>query len=239
MKHIIPLLVFLASLAVHITTRFSVKLSNFMNFGISNFLRGMLAKITSIIPFSIGETALIIIPVIMLVIIGAVLFNLYSETVFQKITYRLLVLIIALYALFAFSFAPAYGTSKADVLFNFNSESLGKEELKEASYILADRINALANGINFRYGSFSEMGYDLDELSKKLIKAYDSLEEKYPFINNFTSRLKPIALSEPMTYTHISGVYSYYTGETNININFPDYTLPFTSAHEMAHQRVI
>ena len=81
------------------------------------------------------------------------------------------------------------------------------------------------------------MNYDIDELSGKLLKAYDLLESKYPFINNFKSRLKPIALSEPMTYTHISGVYSYYTGESNINTNFPDYTIPFTSAHEMAHQR--
>ena len=32
-------------------------------------------------------------------------------------------------------------------------------------------------------------------------------------------------------------MYTYYTGETNINTNFPDYTIPFTSAHEMAHQR--
>ena len=39
--------------------------------------------------------------------------------------------------------------------------------------------------------------------------------------------------------SHISGVYTYFTGEANINVNFPDYTLPFTAAHEMAHQRGI
>ncbi|MBE6612559.1 MAG: DUF3810 domain-containing protein, partial [Ruminococcaceae bacterium] len=41
------------------------------------------------------------------------------------------------------------------------------------------------------------------------------------------------------TYTHISGMYTYYTGEANLNINFPDYNLPFTAAHELAHQRGI
>ena len=46
-------------------------------------------------------------------------------------------------------------------------------------------------------------------------------------------------LSEPWTYTHISGVYTYFTGEANINTNFPDYTIPYTAAHEMAHQRGI
>ena len=40
-----------------------------------------------------------------------------------------------------------------------------------------------------------------------------------------------------MSYTHITGVYTFFTGEANLNTNFPDYTLPFTAAHELAHQR--
>ena len=42
-----------------------------------------------------------------------------------------------------------------------------------------------------------------------------------------------------MTYTHISGVYSFFTGEANINVNYPDFIVPFTMAHEMSHQRGI
>jgi hypothetical protein len=46
-------------------------------------------------------------------------------------------------------------------------------------------------------------------------------------------------LSEAMSYTHITGVYTFFTGEANLNIAFPDYTLPYTAAHELAHQRGI
>ena len=42
-----------------------------------------------------------------------------------------------------------------------------------------------------------------------------------------------------MTYTHISGVYTMFTGEANLNVNYPDYVLPYTAAHELAHQRGI
>ena len=42
-----------------------------------------------------------------------------------------------------------------------------------------------------------------------------------------------------MSYTHITGVYTFFTGEANINVNFPDNTLPYTAAHELAHQRGI
>jgi hypothetical protein len=42
-----------------------------------------------------------------------------------------------------------------------------------------------------------------------------------------------------MSYMHITGVYSFFTGEANVNVNFPDYTIPYTAAHELAHQRGI
>ena len=45
--------------------------------------------------------------------------------------------------------------------------------------------------------------------------------------------------SEAMSYAHITGVYTFFTGESNINVGFPDYTIPYTSAHELAHQRGI
>ena len=50
---------------------------------------------------------------------------------------------------------------------------------------------------------------------------------------------KQVALSTPMTYTHISGVYTFFTGEANVNVNYPDYVVAFSAAHEMAHQRGI
>ena len=34
-------------------------------------------------------------------------------------------------------------------------------------------------------------------------------------------------------------MYSFFTGEANINVAFPDYTIPFTAAHELSHQRGI
>ena len=35
----------------------------------------------------------------------------------------------------------------------------------------------------------------------------------------------------------ITGIYSYFTGEANINMSYPDYNLPYVVAHEFAHQR--
>ena len=42
-----------------------------------------------------------------------------------------------------------------------------------------------------------------------------------------------------MSDAGITGIYSFFTGEPNINMDYPDYSLPFTVAHEFAHQRGI
>ncbi len=236
-KYIVLLIIAALSLSFHITTRYSTSISNFFNFSVSNFIRGLLATITSVIPFSLGETVVIILPVLVLALVITVIIKPLSDKAFGKVIYGLSVLIVSLYSLFVVSLSPAYGSSTADVLFDIADDPLSKEELKTAAFVLSEKTNSLADKINYTYGSFSKMDTDLDGLTDKLLDAYDSLQNKYGFIKNFKSRLKPIALSEPMTYTHISGVYTYYTGESNVNTNFPDYTIPFTAAHEMAHQR--
>lgn len=48
---------------------------------------------------------------------------------------------------------------------------------------------------------------------------------------------KPILNSKLLCYTGITGIYSPFTGEANVNIGVPDIYLPFTILHEMAHQR--
>jgi hypothetical protein len=60
-----------------------------------------------------------------------------------------------------------------------------------------------------------------------------------PFLQTLNSRVKPVINSELMSHAHITGVYTYFTGEANLNMVFPDYTLPYTAAHELAHQRGI
>jgi hypothetical protein len=83
------------------------------------------------------------------------------------------------------------------------------------------------------------MPYGYGEMNDKLIEAYAKASEKYDFLQTLDSDLKPVMLSELMSYTHITGVYSFFTGEANINVAFPDYTIPYTAAHELAHQRGI
>ena len=83
------------------------------------------------------------------------------------------------------------------------------------------------------------MPYGISEMNEKLMASYDKVSKKHTFLQSFHSEVKPVLFSEAMSYTHITGVYSFFTGEANINVDFPDYTIPYTAAHELAHQRGI
>lgn len=75
------------------------------------------------------------------------------------------------------------------------------------------------------------------DLISKLQNAYENVElcnlnklGDYP-------KAKIILSSKLLSYTNITGIYSPFTAEANININQPKTSLPFTILHEMAHQR--
>jgi len=52
-----------------------------------------------------------------------------------------------------------------------------------------------------------------------------------------TAPPKIVLLSPWMSYLGISGIFIPFTGEANVNGTVPDWEIPFTAAHELAHQR--
>ena len=140
---------------------------------------------------------------------------------------------------FVWCFAAGYRVPTLDKRLGLKSEPISAQELYETTEHLTEKINELTPLIKYGDDGFSQMPYTLSELNQKLIEAYDKFCEKHDFITNFNSRIKPIVLSKALSYTHITGIYTFFTGEANLNVNFPDYTIPFTAAHELAHQRGI
>ena len=84
--------------------------------------------------------------------------------------------------------------------------------------------------------TFSESLYT--ELSRAG-SGYKHIVDEYPFLWTANRRQKPVLLSEPWSYTGITGVYCPFIVECNVNTAQPDYSIPFTAAHESAHSRGI
>ena len=203
-------------------------------------VRAALAYLTSAIPFSFAEFLIILLPVIFVYVVAFGIRK-YVDSWRNAGVFALSVLSVAsvFFTLFVFTLGAGYRGTTLDAKLDIERKKVSADELKQTAQILVDRLNAEREKTDYLSDGFSVMPYSYEELNRRLNDAYRTAAREYSFIQSFRSRVKPVMLSEPWTYTHITGVYTYFTGESNLNVNMPSYTLPFTEAHEMAHQRGI
>ena len=214
--------------------------SDTFNKYVSPIIRGALSYLTTWIPFSLAEMLLILVPVIVVLIVGVGIKK-YSDSWRNVGVFCIIMLSIASYVFttYTLGFVPAYHGSTLDKKMGLDKQKVSVEELQQTAEILSAELSKEAEYVIFNGEGASVMPYGYNELNDKLMAAYEKAYKKYDFISQLHSNIKEVMLSEPMTYTHISGVYTFFTGEANLNVNFPDYVLPYTAAHEFAHQRGI
>ena len=229
-----------ACLPIYLAFLLSEGFSDFFNRHISSVFRAVLAHLTSWIPFSLAEFGLILIPMWVFLITRLILKK-FGNTFKELISGILCICSIlgVVFSSFTLGFAPAYRGTTLDRKLGLERCDVSAQELYDTAVILADLVKEESKNIAYGEDGFSIMPYNYTEMSDKLITAYGSACDKYSFVQRLNSRIKPVILSEPMSYTHITGVYTFFTGEANINVAFPDYTVPFTAAHELSHQRGI
>lgn len=231
--------IFIIGLAVKLIAENNAGFADFWQSGIASYPRAALAYLTNLLPFSLAEYIILCSPLIIAVFIRLASKKTDTWTSTFRYTFNLIAVAALIYASFLINFSAGYYTTSLNRRLGLEREKVSARQLNDTAENLLDGMDECIGGVEFSYGGASYMPYTQRELNKKLNEAYKKACDKYTFLSRFSSSPKPVMLSEPWTYTHIAGVYTFFTGEANVNINFPDYTLPFTSAHEMAHQRGI
>lgn len=227
---------------IYLFARVSSSFADFFNRYISQPLRFLFATLTNLFPFSIAESLLLLLPVFLgLLLHHALRHRIHSRRATGIYLAELFSVALLFLIIFVWNFGVGYYTAPLDdeSKLDLDRNEVSADDLYQTALILVDEINQLAGEQTYRGDDFSVMPYSLSEMNRKLLLSYQSFCEEYDFMDTFPSRVKPVMLSEPMSYTHITGVYSYFTGESNLNVVFPEYSLPYTAAHELAHQRGI
>ncbi len=225
---------------LYIAFMLSPAFADFFNQTVSAAGRWLLATLTAWIPFSIGEFMIFMIPVALTgLLIYAFKYRCDTWRSTLTLVGTVFALIATFFSVFTLNFAAGYRGSPLSEKMGLTEVSVDADALYETAEQLRGEINAEAARIAYGKDDFSQMPYSLDTMREHLDKAYTAFCGDHDFINHSPGRVKPVLLSEGMSYLHITGVYTFFTGEANINVNFPDYTIPFTAAHEMAHQRGI
>lgn len=66
-------------------------------------------------------------------------------------------------------------------------------------------------------------------------QAMKNLGAQYPCLSGYYPKPKLLLVSEILSYQHLSGVYSPFTIEANVNADMTPYNLPATMCHELSH----
>ncbi|MBQ8524443.1 MAG: DUF3810 domain-containing protein [Clostridia bacterium] len=213
--------------------------ADFFNENISSVFRFIFAKLTYIFPFSVAEAVIFASPVLVFFLLRRVFSYMDShEHGFSRSLSALTSVLVLALSVFVFNFGAGYRGAPLDEKLGFDTGSVSVDELCDTAVYVAEKLNSLADSVSYT-DSGSIRGYSHNETVDKAYLSYEKLCEEYDFIQNFKAPVKRLAISKYMTYTHISGVYTFFTGEANLNYNYPEFVNVYTIAHEMAHQRGI
>ena len=236
------LIIFAASLLIYLVSRFIPAFAEFWTRYPAQGLRFILAKLTGWFPFSLAECLIVALPFLAVgYIIASSVSTKRDESMenFYSWIRPLVAFILVIGILFFSAFGAAYGRFKLTKNLGIEQKAVSAEQLHATATIVSDELKSLLETVSFDHEGASIMPYDYKTLVKRMNDSFDKYAEGVDYISHFRSSPKAIALSSVMTYTHISGVYTFMTGESNINTNYPDFLIPYTMAHEMAHQRGI
>ncbi len=235
---------FLVSISLVLLASFMLLISelcppfaDFLNSTVGQVLRAVLALITYIFPFSVFELVLFFaLPFLFFVVAYAVRL---SDRV-KRVRFLLTVISVLsfLFTSFVFTLGVGYRASPLGERLGLDEVTVDGSTLFSTASIVQEELNRLAEDLELRDGA-TDMPYNLYELSCELVSAYDTVRSEYGTPTSFPSRVKPVTFSGVMADAGITGIYSYFTGEANISTAYTDFSLPFTAAHELAHQRGI
>lgn len=227
--------IFLLCLALHFLSEVSTSFADLMNDTVCAAFRGGIGKLFDFLPFSVFEILVILIPVfVILLIVFAVRAFRSQNGIRFLLTVLSLVLIVSSEYILALSIS--YNTTPTYKKMDIEIVKVNKENLYESFSILRDEVNSLCDEIEYIDGE-SCANLSGRELGDKITSAFSALNERNYVLNEFSTRPKNVYFGEAMSYLSLLGIYTFYTGEANVNSLYPDYDKVFCSAHEMSHQR--
>lgn len=213
--------------------------ADFFNENISSVMRLVFAKLTSVFPFSVAEAVIFASPVIIFLLLRGVFHYIdRREHGFSRSLSVLTSVLVLVLSLFVLNFGAGYRGATLDEKMGYDTGEVSVGDLCATAEYVTEKLNFLADSITYTENG-SIRGCSHIDTVKLSYDSYEKLTEQYSFIQNFKAPVKRLAVSPVMTYTHISGVYTFFTGEANLNYNYPEFVNVYTIAHEMAHQRGI
>lgn len=215
----------------------------FYSSGLYPLLAGLFGRLTSLVPFSLAQWLIFLAPLLLLSYITyCILCSVRDRTSLRdhlsRMTGTLLCALGCGYFLFVFLCGFNYHRESFAAYSGLHVRPSSAQELAALCEELLEKANRLREVVSEdEFGVMtlsSEHYHDTAALAQEF---YLPISEDYPALGGHTVLPKPVAFSRVMSYLDITGIYVAFTFEANVNVNIPDYWIPSTMMHELAHSK--
>lgn len=197
-------------------------------------------NVSGIIPFSVAEVLVLCLPLLVITyIVFIVVKTVKTKNLRKKILLKGLARIISAVCALSFLYMTNCGINYYCSDFAAQSglevKETSTDELYEVCIYLAENASECRKKI--KEDSSGHMLLDKKSSYSIASSAVNDLHNKYTFIPDGYSVPKSVWLSRGMSYLNITGIYFPFTFEANVNTDVPDFCVPFSMCHELAHIR--
>lgn len=234
----ISLAIFLLCLLLYIVSELSVSAADFLNSTVCFQFRRVMAAFGDIFPFSLFEIFVMLIPLLIALVVFLAVRS-FKHGMGVRFTLNLFAVVLIIFSEYTLSLGIAYNTTPLGERMGLSDVEVTEERLAVVMTSLRDEVNLLSQQISYNDDGISQPDYSFSDVSEKICASYENFSEEYGFPNTFVSHAKPIIFGNVMSYFRLTGIYTFYTGEANVNSAYPMYDMTFTAAHELSHQRGI
>ncbi len=231
--------IFVAILVLAVSAELSSRAADFINSTLSQDFRRIMASFGDLFPFSLFELIVLFIPLIIFFVIYRGICAFSDKYGRRRFVINLLATVLLIYSGHILALGIGYRTTPLSEQMSLPDTEITAENLAEVMTSLRDEVNSLADSVPRNESGVFDPEYSYPELSEKIYSSYSALEAEYGLPANFESNAKGVKFGNPMSYLRITGIYTYITGEANVNTAYPAFDTIFTAAHEMSHQRGI
>ncbi|TAH63349.1 MAG: DUF3810 domain-containing protein [Anaerolineaceae bacterium] len=207
------------------------------------WLSQFISLITGLIPISMAELLILILPIILVTLLIKFIIHLVKDKDNIKINVaKGLINILCSLSVVLFSFTILGGLNYYRYSFTYYSnleiDKYSVEELYDLTKHLAEQANDFRSRIpKVDDNDVFDLSMSNYQLAKEANKAMKNLSKEYPVFKGRYASPKPVLFSPLMSHAEITGIFIPFTMEANVNVDITDYAIPYTMLHEMAHQR--
>ena len=235
------LLADLAFLVAFLLARQSRGAMNALTEGFTNPLRRMLGRLCECVPFSVAESLYVLAAMgfLAFLVLGvrAVARSRHRSGTVYALILGLVNAVATVYVLFCLLWGANYYADSFTDKCGIDVGPVTVDDLERVTRQFAALVNEYAGDVpRAADGAFAG---DRAEILAYAPKIYENLYEEFPFLEMTDVPPKAMRFSRVMSAMGFTGFYFPFTGECNVNVDFPAATLPTTVAHELSHRRGI